>query len=53
MLIVVNPVRNLNHYAFATLHKRNYESNSRSKTKYWVIIYESHDSDFIIFVIQD
>ena len=28
MLIVVNPIRNLNHYSFATLHKLNYESNS-------------------------
>ena len=30
MLIVVNPIRNLNHYYIATLHKLNYESNSRS-----------------------
>ena len=30
MLIVVNPIRNLYHNSFATLHKLNYESNSIS-----------------------
>ena len=30
MLIVVNPIKNLNHCSFATLHKLNYESNSIS-----------------------
>ena len=30
IVLVVNPIRNLNHYSFAALHKLNYESNSIS-----------------------